>query len=210
MKNVINYLTKNLEFMSEDLQSEAKHAIEKLQNGTVAMVQVSIRALKNLARMCELTVSPVSEFIVEDKFQHRAKKGIKMYFYDNFKNWVYNPMQKKKVSLQAQMKLEKFSLTKPMYDTEIQTELGNSKPIPVAMFFPLILGLLSLQPNGEEKDGGLLVNGYANIFHVVLVDNHVVAVRAYWDGDEWDLYSYGLDYGIGWDDGDCFFAPATA
>lgn len=167
--------------------------------------------LKNLTFLCEVLVGVVTEFVVGEKFQQRLKNkvGIQLYFGDNFSNWILTPMKNVKVSLSKELKLKKFSLLKPMHDTEIQAELQNPNPIDAEEFLPLLWGMLSLQKNGEEKNDGLLVNGYANIFHVRLKNGSVVAVGVDWDGDEWSLDARGLDCGRRWIDGFVFFSPAT-
>src|SRR3990172_7753848 len=190
-----------------------KSTIERVQNQKSLFTSaLKKRVLKNLALMAEILIPEVKKFIVSDKFQHRAKDemGIKTYLYDNFASWIINPMKGEKVSLAAPLKLEKFKLEKAMHDTEIQKELGNPGPIHITQFLPLLWTMLVKQANGEEGD--LLVNGYANIFHVELENGPVVAVDAFWfAGDrEWILDAYELDYVYGWDDGRCFFSPASA
>ena len=124
-------------------------------------------------------------------------------------NWILKPMKDVKVSLANEVKLEKFSLTKPMHDTEIQTELQNPNPMDVEIFLPLLWQMLSLQPNAEE--GSLLTNGYSNIFHVKLKDSRVVAVVVRWIGDVWRLSASELDCADGrWSGGRAFFTLATA
>ena len=192
-------------------------ALKKLVNSSEEEIgkylgEVKKRVLKNLALMAEILIPEVKKFIVSDKFQHRAKDemGIKTYLYDNFASWIINPMKGEKVSLAAPLKLEKFKLEKAMHDTEIQKELGNPGPIHITQFLPLLWTMLVKQANGEEGD--LLVNGYANIFHVELENGPVVAVDAFWFAvdREWILDAYELDYVYGWDDGRCFFSPASA
>lgn len=202
-----DFLTKNRSFMCDDLKAETDSLLKQLQNSAV---KAGSRILKSLAFVCEILVAPVAEFGVGQKFQHRGKNVIKMYFYDPFRDWIWKPFEKRSVSLPAQLKVERFSLGKDMYDTEIQSELGNPTPIPVATFLPLLFSLLSGQPNGEAKENGLLTNGYANIFHVQLEDGRVVAVRADWDADEWDLSAFELDTDNRWHGGSCFFTLATA
>ena len=168
--------------------------------------------LKNLAFVCEIIIGNVAEFIVGEKFQFRNKNkvGIQLWIGDNFKNWVLEPMKSEKVSLTKNSKLKKFSLVKPMNDTEIKDELQNLNPIAVEIFLPLLWDMLSLQKNGEARKLGLLNNGCANIFHVKLQDGRVVAVRVGWDGDEWRLLACGLDCVVRWFGGFAFFTLATA
>lgn len=169
-------------------------------------------ALKNLAFFCICITGSVTEFIVGEKFQQREKKkvGVQLYIYDNFRNWLLEPMKGVKVSLEETFSLKKFKLTKEMHDTEIQSELQNPNPIDVKVFLPLLWSMLIAQKNGEAKDDGLIVTGYTNIFHVKLGNGRVVAVGVIWHDGEWRLDALGLDDGNRWNAGLVFFTPATA
>lgn len=182
-----------------------------INNGCGITQQVVARILKNLTFVCEIIIGNVAEFVVGEKFQYRAKDkvGIQLWISDNFMNWLIKPIKNKKVSLTEGKKLEKLSLVKPMHDTEIQIELQNLNLIAVEIFLPLLWNMLSLQKNGEEKEDGLLTNGYANIFHVKLEDKSVVAVDVHWSDDEWDLDAMGFGYAFRWGNGRAFFTPAT-
>ncbi len=168
--------------------------------------------LKNLAFVCDFLVGSVTEFVVGEKFQQREKNkvGVKLNIYENFRNWLLEPMKGVKVSLEEEFALKKFKLTKDMHDTEIQSELQNPNAIDVKVFIPLLWSMLIAQKNGEVKDNGLIVTGYANIFHVKLESGHVVAVRVRWADVEWDLDADELDDGNRWFAERMFFTPATA
>lgn len=190
-------------------------ALKKLANSTEAELRGFLgdakRVLKNLALLCKIIVPKMEAFVVGDKFKHGTKKevGIQMYIWDNFREWILNPMKSRILSSIDEITLEKFNLNKSMHDSQIKDELGNPKPIHITVFFPLLLHLLKQQPNGEAKENGLLNNGYANIFHVELEDGRVVAVNVRWFGGEWDLGARELDCGCPWVGGDSFFTPAT-
>jgi hypothetical protein len=190
-------------------------ALKKLVNSNEADLRRFLgdakRVLQNLALICKILIPKIDSFIVGEKFKHRAKKeiGIQMYIWDNFQNWIWEPMKKKTLSLAEDMAIEKFNLKKAMHDGQIKDELGNPKPIHVTIFLPLLLHLLKQQPNGKEKVDGLLNNGYANIFHVELEDGRVVALHVSWNDVEWNLGANELDYDRPWSDGFCFFSPAT-
>lgn len=61
----------------------------------------------------------------------------------------------------------------------------------------------------EQQEGGgdvgLRTEGYANFFFVEDKDGGVSVVHAYRDGRQWDVYIYGLDYGLVWNVGRRFF-----
>ncbi len=183
-----------------------------INNGCKISNQNTVQTLKNLAFICEILIRDFSEFVVWDRFQPRAedKVSISLRFGGNFINWILNPMKMKKVSLVNGLKLKKFSLLKSMNDTEIQNELQNPKPIDVEIFLPLIWAMMLSQKNGEVKENGLLNNGYANIFHVKLDDNRVVAVSVFWHTSGWRLGADGFDYLGRFEVGGAFFTPATA
>ena len=185
--------------------------IDFINNGCQVVDKTVKRALKNLTLLCKIIVPKVEAFVVGDKFKQRAKKeiGIQMYIWDNFREWILNPMKTKILSSDGEIMLEKFNLNKSMHDSQIKDELGNPKTIHVTLFLPLLFHLLKQQPNGEAKEDGLVNNGYANIFHVELEDGRVVAVGVRWIDVEWGLGANELDYGNPWDGGNSFFTPAT-
>jgi len=129
--------------------------------------------------------------------------GPNLYLWDNFKNWVLTEIPDTIPAFEG--KLSKFSLTKKMYDSEIQTELGNPNSFSVTEFAAIVKDLVSRQPKGES--GTLLNNGYANIFYVVLANTRVVAVRMRWSaGDrEWSFSAFDLD-DVHWGDEYCVFS----
>lgn len=155
--------------------------------------------LKHLALVQESIQITVDAFSKSSFFSN----GPKLYFWDNFKNWVLTEISDVIPAFTG--KISKFSLTKNMNDAEIQAELGNSTPFSVSEFAAIIKGLIAKQPKGE--DGDLLNNGYANIFYVKLANGTVVAVDVLWDGGDrgWDFRTGSLDDGQ-WSDGYCVFS----
>ena len=125
-------------------------------------------------------------------------KNAKLWFSDNFTNWIL-PEEPKKIPIFRVY--QKNILPKPMNDEEILKE-WNIEPYSISEFFGLIYFLLKKQPKGERGD--LLTNGYANIFYVKLNDERVVAVHVLWLADrrEWGCRTCGLG-GSSWDVGNC-------
>lgn len=222
-KNNTDGSANSLRGIIKDVRQKARNnslmqsALVKILNSkkeeiTAFLGETKKQFLKNLVFITEIFVGNVTEFIVRDKFQHRAKDkvGIQLYFGDDFTNLVLNSMKNKKVSLANGLILKKFSLLKSIHDTEIQNELQNPKPIDVEIFLPLIWKMMLSQKNGEVKENGLLNNGYTNIFHVKLEDNHVVVVNMFWDGKEWYFGAGELGCAGRWFAGRAFFTLATA
>ena len=123
----------------------------------------------------------------------------KLWFSDNFKNWILSQEPKKLPKAPA---YEKHVLPKPMNDGEIISE-WKIGPYSVPEFLVLIKALIKKQPKGE--DGPLLTNDHANIFYVQLEDR-MVAVRVYWYSEyrEWRCNAFDLD--VNWSDGVCVFS----
>lgn len=192
------------------LRFRAYNKVSHMNNAELAeFIGETVRKkLTKLAFVSTLTIAKADEFVVGQKFQHRQKEktGIQMWFGDNFRNWIFNPMSDRKVKLSKNIKLDKLCLLVDRHDTEMQNEVGH-KPFKITNFLPMLWSILSKQKNGEE--GFLLNNGYANIFHVELEDGRVVAVYARWHGDGWNLNAYDLDYNGRWYADNCLFVPAT-
>ena len=129
--------------------------------------------------------------------------GPKLYFWDNFKNWVLSEIPDVIPAFTGSVR--KTQLTKNMYDSEIQAELGNPTAFSVSEFAAIIKGLIAKQPKGEGGD--LLNNGYANIFYVQLANRTVfaVGVRCCGGDREWRFSAFSLA-GDRWLDGLCVFS----
>lgn len=156
-------------------------------------------SLKNLEFIANIAVK--TDTFLRDSF---FKNGsVKLYFWDNFVNWILKSMPDEIPVFEGN--LSKNRLIKAMCDSEILKELNNPKPLTIPEFAAIIRYLLLKQPNGENGD--LPNNGCANIFHVQLEDNLIVAVDVYWDSGsrEWRLRADGLDDN-GWRDGHCVFS----
>jgi len=195
---------------NNDSRFRAHNKVNHMNNSELAefIGEQVVRKLITLALVSTATIKKTEEFIVGQKFQHRQKAttGIQTYIFDGFRDRILNPMRDKKVKLSRNRKLDKLRLLKDRHDTEMQAEVGH-KPFRVAEFLLMLWSMLSEQKNGE--DGFLLTNGYANIFHVKLEDDSVVAVSVDWDDGGWNLFAFGLDYDNRWYAVFCLFVPAT-
>lgn len=128
-------------------------------------------------------------------------KGTKLYFGNNFENWIL-PHKVGKAP-----KYTKHILGKPMNDFEIQKEF-SIEPFAPSEVLALLKKEISKQKKGEE--GILLNNGYTNIFYVKLNNTRLVAVRVRWVADDlrWFCGAYNLDY-VDWHEGFQVFARSS-
>jgi hypothetical protein len=136
----------------------------------------------------------VKKFLAKDKFQIGTHDGVKIaWLGDNFKNHFLGI---KGVNIPA-TKLQVYNLREASQDLAIIAELGGEGLVETTLAH--LWAMLKQQGQGEDKDGGLLVNGYANIFYIHDVDNHLWAVRCYWDaGDGWDVGASPITYPRDW------------
>ncbi len=206
-----------MQFGSEFLSNVCKHVLRL--GGTAEMVFDAMKtdgdlaeivaarivsratsALKSLNLIAENIQIATSSFTKDSFFRNGP---VKLWFGDNFKNWVLPGIQSTISSFNLSLKQTK--LTKAMLDSEILSELGDPKPFTPSEFAAIIRELISKQPQGE--DGPLLTNGYANIFYVKLEDERVVAVCADWHFYYrlWSLNANDLD-GRRWHGGHCVFS----
>lgn len=118
-----------------------------------------------------------------------------LYVWDEFGDQilpVFSPVKKV-----PKAKLSVFDLTEPMTDEEIRTELGDGYLFEDASIACAYLKeMLTRQKNGQE--GGLLVNGHANILYVRGgIHGVVFVVYVYWyaDSRRWDVHAYRLSDG---------------
>lgn len=155
-------------------------------------------ALKHLEVIANIAVK--TDVFVKDSF---FKNGpVELNFWKDFTNLIFNPMPEEIPAFEAN--ILKTRLKKKMYDSEILSELCNSKPLTILEFAAVIENLLQKQPNGET--GHLVNNTYANVFYVKLENNRVVTVRVgrYPGSHGWGLSVNGL---VGWwFNGDCVFS----
>ena len=186
----------------------AKKVVEFLKNE----LKIVEKVLQFLSFICVVKIQPVPKFRVGVFFKHR-EGNIPMYFGDNFKTWILEKSKDLELSLETETELSKFKLIKNAWDSEIQSDFDQKPIIPVKIFLPLLKVLIEAQPKGEEKEDGLDNSGYSNIFNVDLTEINpslgVVAVDVGWDGGEWNLNAFSLDYNFRWNADRHFFSLAT-
>ena len=154
--------------------------------------------LKHLEIIANIAVK--TDVFVKDSF---FKNGpVELNFWKDFSSLILNPMPEEIPAFEGS--LLKTRLKKKMYDSEILSELRNSKPLTITEFAAVIENLLRKQPNGET--GHLVNNTYANVFYVQLENKRVVTARVgrYPGSHKWGLSVNGL---VGWwFNGDCVFS----
>ncbi len=163
--------------------------IAEIAKTIVGVKQTTSRILKHLQLLNpKISISSVS--FSRDKFL-ASKLGVKVYLWDNFKNWIVPELSETIPSFTGD--LASYKLTKNMYDSEIRPEIGEDQVFTPDEVVAVIFAIISKQPTGET--GNFENTGYANIFYVRLKSGEIVAVDARWDsgGREWDLDSRRLD-----------------
>jgi hypothetical protein len=170
-------------------------------------VKSVIRKLKDLILvLAGIQIPDIAEFIVREYFKMGMNGITKIWMSDRFQEVILaNAPQKTSLISQA---IDKFKLSKSMWDSAMLNELGQPKPYSIGEFLALAKHLTSGQPTGKE--GTLLNNGYANIFYVEAADGRMVAVYVFWNGEKWRFFCYELGEDIQWNDGRCVFSPAIA
>jgi|SRR3989344_1380686 len=169
---------------------------------------------KNLESVCKIITAQIPEFVVGEKFKHlsKDKNDLKLNLDKHFIRLVLEPMKDRRLSLNKSVELEKFKLTgeREMKRSEIQKELkGFGKyEIHVEIFMPILLSFLSIQPNGEEKDEGLIIaHSYRNCFTVNLLGGGNCDVVLTWDSKKkyWNLSVPAISHDPAWLAGRAFF-----
>jgi hypothetical protein len=127
--------------------------------------------------------------------------GVKLYAGDGF--WKHILPAVSLVKSTPKAIFTAFDLQKPLTDDEIRAELRDCHVFEdVSIFCAHLAEMLKRQKNGEKKEDGLLVNGYASIFYVRGVDNEIFVVHTYWRAGlrGWDVRVVRLGIGC-WDAG---------
>ena len=139
----------------------------------------------------------------------RIRKGL--HVWDDFNRILSSAASSVESTLEARLAM--FDLGKALNDAEIQTELPDNYVFEDAgIFCAYLAGMIDRQENGEEREDGLLVNGYANIFYVRGKNGEVFAVVVSWFSDDrgWFVAArplVGARWGAGYR---VFSSPATA
>lgn len=182
-----------MKFLRDELKLVAKNGKE-----------APVRALKKLAPKGTVTVPAVSG--EKDAF-FSGKLGVKVWTSDRFDSVVKSALPSSITCAEHQMDV--FHLTKNMWDSEIQNELGTKEYRSVEEAVASMTSRIMMWKDGKTNHD-LLTNGYANIEHARATDGRIVAVFCYFDSvfGKWDFRCYELDgYGC-WSEGGLFSSPA--
>ena len=160
----------------------------------------SSRILKYLELLNpKFSISSVS--FSRDKFL-ASKLGVKVYLWDNFKNWIVPKLSETIPVFSGN--LASYKLTKNMYDKEVRAEIGEDQVFTPDEALAIVFTIISKQPNGEVGD--FENTGYANIFYVRLKSGEVVTLLVLWrsGGCGWGLDSVRLGGGYWYEGGRVF------
>jgi hypothetical protein len=174
--------------------------VAEIAKAIVGVKQTTSRILKYLELLNpKFSISSVS--FSRDKFL-ASKLGVKVYLWDNFKNWIVPELSETIPVFSGN--LASYKLTKNVYDKEIRAEIGEDQIFTSDEVLAIISFNISKQPNGEAGD--FENTGYANIFYVRLKSGEVVALYVGWDSGarEWGLDSDRLGDGYWREDGRVF------
>ena len=152
-------------------------------------VKNTIRNLKNLA-LKEVVTVPGYSFKRADFLA--GKLGWKLYKGYGFSKIEAELQQYETISCPMHSR-EVFTLTKNMYDSEIQAELNQPSYPTVEEVVASFISRINMWASHKSSKHGLLVDGYANIEHARASDGRVVAVDCYFGGGEWVFSCSGLD-----------------
>lgn len=147
-------------------------------------------------------ISVRAESFAKDSF-FGEEGPARFYLWDNFRNWVLQSIPETVPAFQGI--LRRYQFARPMDDSEILVELGDSKPLTPEELAATLAYFITRQAKGES--GPLLTNGYTNFFYVQLEEGIVVVVDVFWDaeGRVWNLNANSLGVS-GWSVGHCVFS----
>lgn len=151
--------------------------------------EIVFKAILALVAVVKIPAQP--RFVASEEFVVNTsdKAEVKIAFiWDGFK-----PFLKKVEEPTEEMELRVSSLTKDSLDEPILAELNNKARVSLSQFY----AMLKKQGRGQ-KDGPLLVNGYANIFYIE--GEASLVVRAYWDAEVggWGVGAHSVQDPDGW------------
>jgi hypothetical protein len=136
----------------------------------------------------------VKSLVAATKFKTGTHDGVKITWRgDNFKNHFLGINQYHTLAV----KLRVHQLRQAAKDPAIIEALGGEGLVETTLAH--LWAMLKQQGQGEDKDGGLLVNCNANIFYIRDVDNQLWAVGCRWRaGYGWDVEALPLAYPYAW------------
>ena len=176
----------------------------KKRNVTEEMIFDALKSKKDLIpQMAEKIADLIAGAKVSISSFFQPNGPCKLYFGDNFKNWILSKMTE---TFPESPKSKKNILPKRMIDEEIIKEFKIQPYKSIPELLSVFYDKITKQPNGE--DGELLNNGYANLFYLQLEDRVVVvSVGWYSDVRGWFLIANDLsDFRS--NEGRCVFSAA--
>lgn len=181
-----------------------------IQN-TREAIAIFNKAIKNRPKPVELLMELLgtilvpatsNPFIARDHFVIDTSKKAKVkisYLGDNFKDNFLGKIEEPFAgSMLRYGKLKKGSVDRP-----IIAELGGEAKVETTL-----AEMFSLMEKGEE--GGLLTNGYANIFYIRDKKGVLWAVRCHGDGVGWFVRAFSVDDPLEWRAGGQVFSRSSS
>lgn len=141
------------------------------------------------------SVPDLLRFVAADNFKEDTKGAVRIWSLgDNFKKHFLQKAEE--ATAATEVKVSK--LLKQSCDPAIMVELGSGYELTLGQFFHL----LAKQGKGE-KDGPLLVNGWANIAYIADYEGTVWAVSAHWSAGNggWRVEVFSVGDPRGWYEG---------
>ncbi len=135
------------------------------------------------------------KFVVNTKGDASVKIS---YLGDNFLSWFLAGEGKVEDAI-PEGELSYGKLTKGSVDGPIIQELGGEAKAETTL--TEMFDLMSKQSNAQEKEDGLLTNGWANIFYVRDTAGVLRAVDVGWDDGGWYVYARSVESPHGWHGG---------
>ena len=162
--------------------------------GTVEIVVKRILDMIGIVK----TSATSEKFVAKDKFKLKKDGGICSYLGDNFLSWFLTGEGKVEDAI-PEGELRYGKLTKGSVDGPIIEELGGEAKAETTL--TEVFDLVSKQSDGQEKEDGLLTNGWANIFYVQDTAGVLRAVYVGWLGAGWLVDAYSVERPYAWGDG---------
>lgn len=161
--------------------------------------------IRKLDKLKYKVTTSVSALDIDRDDLFAGKLGIEVSTYGIFDEVVKNHLPKRLVCLSHQRDV--FTLTRNMWDSEMQNELGQ-KEYPTVEDASISLISRALMHVLGEQGHELLTNRYANIEHARAGDGRIVAVNCSFEDSELKLSCSGLDEGGRWSGGQQFSSSA--
>jgi len=128
------------------------------------------------------------------KIAYLGKDFRKWFLKTDFREWFLRKFLRKKEKSILTTSLNYHELLKNSVNGSIIKELGGQAKAPttLAEIYALML------KQGIERTGGLLVNGWVNVFYVPDVNGRLRAIHLRWRRDGWSIRAFSLENPAGW------------